>query len=149
MKDLRDRVIWITGASSGIGEALAMELAKAGARLVLSARRETELIRVGKATGLADLDLMILPFDLADTSNATGLAAQVINKFGRIDLLVNNGGVSQRSEVLQTNAETERFLMEVNYFAQVNLTKAVLPYMLRQKKGKIVVMSSIAGKFGF
>jgi dehydrogenase/reductase SDR family member 7B len=149
MKSFKDNVVWITGASSGIGEALALELAARGARLVLSARRAHELERVGKACGLAPLDLMILPFDLGDTSNATGLAAQVINKFGRIDILINNGGVSQRSEVLDTDPVTERQLMEVNYFAQVNLARAVLPYMVRQKAGQLVVISSIAGKFGF
>jgi dehydrogenase/reductase SDR family protein 7B len=149
MSDLRDKVIWITGASSGIGEALAVELAKKSARLVLSARRESELQRVAALTGLPALDLLVLPFDLADTTKASGLAAQVINKFGRIDVLVNNGGMSQRGEAISTGPETERLLMEVNYFAQVNLAKAVLPYMLRQKQGQIVIVSSIAGKFGF
>jgi dehydrogenase/reductase SDR family protein 7B len=149
MKQLKDKVIWITGASSGIGEALALKLASENARLVLSARREDELQRVAKLTALAPLDVMVLPFDLADTSNASGLAAQVMNKFGRIDVLVNNGGMSQRSEAMDTSSEIERMLMEVNYFAQVNLAKAVLPYMIRQKQGQIVVISSIAGKFGF
>lgn len=149
MKSLRDKVIWVTGASSGIGEALAFALAKRGARLVISARRENELRRVAGLTGLGERDLLILPFDLQDTSNASGLAATVVNHFGRIDILVNNGGVSQRSAVLDTSAEAERVLMEVNYFAQVALARAVLPYMLRQKGGKIVVVSSIAGKFGF
>ena len=149
MKQLKDKVIWITGASSGIGEALALRLAGEQARLVLSARRKDQLERVARLTGLAPLDLMVLPFDLADTSNASGLAAQVINKFGRIDILVNNGGMSQRSEVINTSGQIERLLMEVNFFAQVNLAKAVLPYMIRQKQGQIVVISSIAGKFGF
>lgn len=149
MKPLRDKVIWITGASSGIGEALALKLASEKARLVLSARREDELKRVAKLTGLEPLDVMVLPFDLGDTSKASGLAAEVMNKFGRIDILINNGGMSQRSEAIETSGEIERVLMEVNYFAQVNLAKAVLPYMVRQKQGQIVVISSIAGKFGF
>lgn len=149
MMSYRDKVIWITGASSGIGEALAVLCAGQGARLVLSARREVELQRVRMRTGLSDRDVLVLPFDLSDTSPASGLAAQVMNHFGRIDVLVNNGGVSQRSEVLQTEEKIERQLLEVNYFAQVNLAKAVLPYMLRQKSGQIVVISSIAGKFGF
>lgn len=145
----KDKVIWITGASSGIGEALAMHLAKEGARLILSARRAEELHRVGAATGLPPLDLMILPFDLENTSNAAGLTAQVINHFGRIDVLVNNGGFSQRSAAMETSAELERKIMEVNYFSAVALTRAVLPYMKRQKAGQLVVISSIAGKFGF
>lgn len=149
MSNFKDKVIWITGASSGIGEALALEFAKQGARLILSARREDELKRVGAQTKLPDLDLMILPFDLSDTSKASGLAAQVMNKFGRIDVLINNGGWSQREEAIKTDEATERKLFEINYFSAVNLSKAVLPYMVKQKSGHIVVVSSIAGKFGF
>jgi short-subunit dehydrogenase len=149
MSGFRDKVIWITGASSGIGEALALEFAERRARLILSARREEELLRVAKSTGLPDLDLMILPFDLSDTSSASAWTAQIINKFGRIDILINNGGMSQRSEAVETSLEIDRRLMEVNYFSAVSLTKAVFPYMKRQKGGHIVVISSIAGKFGF
>lgn len=149
MSNFKDKVIWITGASSGIGKALALELAKHQARLILSARREDELQRVGAMTVLGELDIMILPFDLSDTSKVSGLAAQVINKFGRIDILINNGGQSQREEAIKTDEVTERKLFEINYFSAVNLSKAVLPYMIRQKGGHIVVVSSIAGKFGF
>lgn len=149
MSEFKDKVIWITGATSGIGEALALEFAKCEARLILSGRREDELKRVAALTKLPDLDIMILPFDLSDTSKASGLAAQVMNKFGKIDILINNGGQSQRSEATETDERTERNLFEVNYFSAVNLSKAVLPYMLRNKVGQIVVVSSIAGKFGF
>lgn len=148
-KPFKDKVIWITGATSGIGKALALELAKGEARLILSARREDEIKRVADLTKLPPLDLMQLPFDLNDTSNASALAAQIINKFGRVDILINNGGYSQRSEAMQTSIEIDRQLMEVNYFSYVNLTKAILPYMKRQKSGHIVIISSIAGKFGF
>jgi short-subunit dehydrogenase len=149
MNQFKDEVIWITGASSGIGEALALEFAKREARLILSARREDELKRVGKLTNLPELDLMILPFDLNNTENASSLVAQIINKFGRIDILINNGGYSQRGEAMDTSVQIDRQLMEVNYFSYVNITKAVLPYMKRQKSGHVVVISSIAGKFGF
>lgn len=149
MSFYKDKVIWITGASSGIGEALAIELAKQEARIILSARREDELKRVAALTKLPELDILILPFDLNNTNNASALAASIINKFGRIDVLINNGGMSQRAEAEKTSIETDRALMEVNYFSYVNLTKAVLPYMKRQKIGHIVVISSIAGKFGF
>ncbi len=147
--NFKDKIIWITGASSGIGEALALRFAKHGARLILSARRLDELERVGKLTQLPELDLMLLPFDLSNTENASALTAQIINKFGRIDFLVNNGGFSQRSEAIKTSIAIDRQLMEVNYFSYINLTKAVLPYMIRQKGGHIIVISSIAGKFGF
>lgn len=149
MSSYKDKVIWITGASSGIGEALALEFAKKEARLILSARREEELKRVAALTKLPDLDIMILPFDLSDTSKASGLAAQVMNKFGRVDILINNGGQSQRAEAMSTDEKTERNLFEINYFSAVNLSKAVLPYMLKNKNGHIVVLSSVAGKFGF
>ncbi len=149
MSTFKDQVVWITGASSGIGEALVYAFAKQGARLILSARREEVLKKIAASTGLGERDILVLPFDLNDTSNATGLAATAINHFGRIDILINNGGLSQRSEALQTQEALDRQLMEVNYFAQVNLTRAVLPYMIRQKGGRVVVISSIAGKFGF
>ncbi len=149
MNEFKDKVIWITGASSGIGEALVLQFAGLGARLILSSRREEELKRVAVLTKLPDLDLMILPFDLSDTTHASGLAAQIMNKFGRIDMLVNNGGMSQRGEAIETSIEIDRRLMEVNYFSYISLTKAVLPYMKRQKSGQIIIISSIAGKFGF
>ena len=149
MKDLKDKVIWITGASSGIGEALVIECAKHQAIIILSARRENELLRVAKQANLNDKNSFILPFDLSDTSKSNEYAQQIISKFGTIDILINNGGQSQRSSVIETSAETERSLFEINYFGTVNLSKAVLPYMLKNGSGKIVVVSSIAGKFGF
>jgi dehydrogenase/reductase SDR family protein 7B len=147
--NLKHKIIWITGASSGIGEALVMECAKHQAKLILSARREEELKRVAKQANLKEEDYFILPFDLADTSKANEYIQQIIQKFGSIDVLINNGGQSQRSESIDTTSETERRLFEINYFSAVNLSKAVLPLMLKNGTGKIVVISSIAGKFGF
>ncbi len=145
----KDKIIWITGASSGIGEALASALAKEGAKLVLSARRTDELQRVKNTLNLADTNSLILPFDLSDTKNIQELTQQVISKFGRIDILISNGGFSQRSFAKDTSLEIDRKIMEVNFFGTIAITKSVLPYMLAQKSGHIVVMSSIAGKFGF
>lgn len=144
----RDKVIWITGASSGIGEALALLLAAQGATIILSARREPELQRIAAQLHKSS-KWMILPMDLEHTSNVDELTKKVIDKFGRIDVLINNGGISQRSLAKETPLTIDRKIMEVNYFGQVALTKSVLPYMLKQKSGQIVVMSSIAGKFGF
>jgi dehydrogenase/reductase SDR family protein 7B len=143
------KIIWITGASSGIGEALVHECAKHQTKLILSARREEELKRVAKQANLKEGDYLILPFDLADTSKANEYVQQIIQKFGTIDILINNGGQSQRSESIDTTTETEHRLFEINYFSAVNLSKAVLPFMLKNKIGKIVVISSIAGKFGY
>lgn len=145
----RDQVVWITGASSGIGEALAVAFAREGAKLVLSSRRREELERVQLACQLEASRCLILPLDLADTAAVDALTLQVMNTFGRIDVLVNNGGISQRALAQEAPLSIDRRIMEVNFFGQIALTKSVLPVMLRQKSGHIVVMSSIAGKFGF
>ncbi len=144
----QDKVIWITGASSGIGEALAYAFSKAGAKLILSARRVHELERVRKMCRNPE-NVMVLKLDLADASPFPHLVKTAVDRFGRIDVLVNNGGLSQRSKASETPVETDRYIMEVNYFGNVALTKAVLPQMQKQKSGHIVVISSIAGKFGF
>jgi short-subunit dehydrogenase len=144
------QVVWITGASSGIGEAMAREFWSEGADLVLSARRGEELERV-KAS-LQDIPgrrCMILPMDVTDTDSMTGLVQKVREEFGRVDVLVNNAGVSQRSWAAETSLEVDRRIMEVNFFGTVALTKGVLPLMLERRSGQIVVISSVAGKFGF
>lgn len=143
----KNKVVWITGASSGIGEALAVAFAKEGAQLVLSARRIEELERVAMLCGKEKC--MILPLDLGATENIEILTRSVIDKYGKIDVLVNNGGISQRALAKDSTLEIDRKIMEVNYFGQIALTKSVLPFMLKQRSGHIVVMSSIAGKFGF
>lgn len=149
MNSIKDKVIWITGASSGIGEALVYQLSKSGARIILSSRREEELLRVKNNAGLSDENCLIIPLDLSNTNDCSIWINQIISKFGKIDMLINNGGQSQRSSVLDTDERIERKLFEINYFSAVNLSKAVIPYMLKQKQGKIIVISSIAGKFGF
>jgi short-subunit dehydrogenase len=145
---VKGKVCWVTGASSGIGEELAVQLNQRGAIVVLSARRADELVRVQQRCPAPDATL-VLPFDLADTGLFRNHVAQVIARFGRIDVLVNNGGISQRARALETDEATERRIMDVNFFSNVLLTKAVLPEMRGQQDGKIVVISSIAGKFGF
>lgn len=115
----------------------------------MSARRQEELLRVQKNAKLGDDRCLVLPLDLSDTSNVNQLASQVISKFGRIDVLVNNGGISQRSLTKDTPVAIDRKVMEVNFFGTVAVTKAALPYMIKQKSGHVVVISSIAGKFGF
>jgi len=143
-----NKVVWITGASSGIGEALVRAFAKEGATLVLSARRKDELDRVALECGIST-QCLILPLDLSAMENIAEKTQSVIDKFGRIDILVNNGGISQRALAKDSPLEIDRKIMEVNYFGQIALTKSILPFMLQQKSGHIVVISSIAGKFGF
>lgn len=141
--------VWITGASSGIGEALAKAFAKEGAHLVLSARNEKELDRVaGVCTAEGAASVLVQPLDLAQTDTLPSIAAQVLKKMGKIDYLINNGGISQRSKVVDTPLAVDRKLMEVNYFGTVALTKAVLPSMLTHQLGHIVTITSLTGKFG-
>jgi len=141
------QVVWITGASSGIGEALARGLAREGARLVLSSRRSVELERV-RLSCARPVEHVVLPLDLARSETFPGRVAQVLERHGRIDLLVNNGGVSQRARALDTLPEVERAMMEVDYFGPVALTKAVLPSMQRLRAGHVVVVSSVMGYIG-
>jgi NADP-dependent 3-hydroxy acid dehydrogenase YdfG len=142
------RVAWITGASSGIGEALALELARQGARLVLSARRADKLRRVATATGLSPADLLVLPLDVTDEAALPGYVARVEAQFGRIDYLFLNAGITQRGLVAETQPDVYRRLMEVNFFGVIGLTQAVLPHMLARRSGQFVVTSSVAGKLG-
>ncbi|GAB4014536.1 SDR family oxidoreductase [Spirosoma koreense] len=140
-------VIWITGASSGIGEAIALEVAKQpNVKLVLSARRENELQRVAWQTGLPATDLLVLPMDISDTDSLPAQVEAVQQRFGRIDFLFQNAGISQRSTVSNTDFAVYKRLMDVNFFGIVALTKAVLPLMIAQGSGHIVVTSSVAGK---
>jgi short-subunit dehydrogenase len=145
--NFQDRRVWITGASSGIGEALAEAFHNAGAKLILSARREDELRRVQAKCG-GEPNTRILPLDMSLTSDLAGNARAALGMFGGIDVLVLNAGISQRSLARDTDESVYRRLMEVNFFGPEALTRAILPSMLEKKSGHIVVISSIAGKFG-
>ena len=149
MSKFKDKVVWITGASSGIGEALCVQFAELGAKIILSSRNENELFRVVNKCNLEEKNYLVAPFDLRDTSQINSLLDLIISKFSRVDILINNGGFSQRSEACTTDMKTVRELMEVNFFSSVVLTQAVLPSMIANGEGHIVVVSSIAGKFGF
>lgn len=148
MKDWQDRVVWITGASSGIGKALCFELVKKGVSLILSSRKEDELEKVKSELG-DKVDALVLPLDLMDQSNFTQLSKSAFAWKNRIDCVIHSGGVSQRGEASATSIDIDRRIMEINYFGTVALTKAVLPYMQKQGFGCFVPISSIAGKFGF
>lgn len=140
-------VVWITGATSGIGEALALQYAQMGATLLLSARREAELQRVKTACAPATVHCIAL--DLASPESITAAVAQAQQLVPKIDILINNGGISQRSYAAETDMEVHRKLMEVNYFGTVNITTQVLGWMLQRGGGHIAVVSSLSGKFGF
>jgi dehydrogenase/reductase SDR family protein 7B len=141
------QVVWVTGASSGIGEALAHAFAREGARLILSSRRPEELERVRRACARPE-DHLVQALDLAQSRTFPAAVRDVLARCGRIDVLVNNGGVSQRAFAADTRPEVERALMEVDFFGPVNLTRAVLPAMRAQGAGRIVVVSSVMGYVG-
>ncbi|XP_069806154.1 dehydrogenase/reductase SDR family member 7 [Dendropsophus ebraccatus] len=149
---LRGSVVWVTGASSGIGEELCYQLAKLGAPLVLSSRREEELLRVKKRcleiSSLEENDLLVVPLDLTDTSTHEAATDKVMKHFGRIDILVNNGGRSQRSLFVDTDLDVYRGLIDLNYIGTISITKHVLPHMIEKKKGKIITISSVTGLIG-
>ena len=121
--------VWITGASSGIGEALAYAFHRAGARLILSARRADQLSRVQSLCG-GEASARVLPLDVTQTTELPDKARAALQMFGGIDILVNNAGLTQRSLVKDTELDVYRKLMEVNFFGAIALTKAVLPAMM-------------------
>jgi short-subunit dehydrogenase len=118
--NLRNKVVWITGASSGIGLALAKELYNEGAKLVISARNESLLIELKNKFPIKE-NCLVLPFDLKNSNEFEKYHQQIIEKFGRCDVLINNGGFSQRSKAMETTQALEREIMEIDYFAQVAL----------------------------
>ena len=149
MSKLAGQVIWLTGASSGIGEAVAYELAKKGARLILSARRAEELERVkGNCPAQAQPNIKILPLDLSKSETLKLSVEAAIQFFGHIDILINNGGISQRGLAKDTILEVDRKIMEVDYFGSMALTKYLLPHFIQRKSGHFVTITSVAGVMG-
>lgn len=144
MKSFEGKTVWLTGASSGIGEAMAYQLNKEGANLIISARRIEELERVKEACAHPDR-VRVLKLDLADAFSIPQKAKEAETFFGGIDVLINNGGISQRERAIDTKLEVDRKIMEVNYFGTVGLTKAVLPGMVERKGGHILVITSAVG----
>ena len=149
MKDLKEKVVWITGASSGIGEAMAYAFAREGAYLVLSARNVAELEKVQKTCLQLTAKCWVQPVDLSHPDGLEELVGIVVEQCGRIDLLINNAGRSQRSWAKETPIEVDREIMELNFFSVIILSKLVLSDMLKTGAGHLVVISSITGKFGF
>ena len=142
-----DRRVWVTGASSGIGEAIAMAIVREGGRVVISARRTDRLREVRQATGTPDR-VAIVPLDQSQPEQVEDSVRAAVGAFGGLDTVVLNGGISQRSLARDTTLEVDRTLMIVNYLANVAITKAVLPTLLNQPTAQIVVVSSIVGRVG-
>jgi len=150
MIDFHNKVVWITGASSGIGEASAYRFAQAGATLILTARQADKLVQVAdRCTSLGATATKVLPGDLALLDQLESLAVQAWECYGRIDVFYNNAGISQRGTAVETDLSVIRRVMDLDYYAPVILTKAILPRMIAQGGGHLAVTTSIAGRFGF
>ena len=143
------KVAWITGASSGIGEALVYLFVNEGAQVIASSNEPAELERVKIRCGEKASMVRCVPFDLSDTGGIDKIVEQQINAVGKIDFLVNIGGISQRARIEETPLWLDRKIFEINYFGTITFTKAVLPYMITRKSGHILATSSITGRFGF
>ena len=144
---MKNKVVWITGASSGIGKSLAIELSKQDVNLILSSRNKSALEEVKNQCKFPK-KVQVLPLDLEEYTDFETKTAEAISFFGSVDVLVNNGGVSQRSLVKDTSIEIDKRLMDVNYLGTVALTKALLPHFIKNKSGHFVVTTSIVGKIG-
>jgi NADP-dependent 3-hydroxy acid dehydrogenase YdfG len=143
----RDSVVWVTGASSGIGEAAARRFHEEGAHVVLSGRRTDALERTVAACAGGGQTL-VLPFDVTDESAISAAKDAVLDRFGQVDILFNNAGITQRARVADAELAVYRTMMDVNYFGPLMLTKAVLPSMLDRGRGHLVCTTSVAGKYG-
>src|SRR5262245_44581143 len=145
--NFKGNVVWITGASSGIGEALAKGFAEIGSRLILSSRREAELQRVGQLCSGAE-SVSVLPLDLSKPEFMAGAATAALAIAGRIDVMVHNAGVTQRALAADADYGIDEILVRTNYLGPVALTKALLPSMQARRQGVFIVVTSVLGKFG-
>jgi short-subunit dehydrogenase len=145
----KGKLVWIVGASSGIGKALAIDISKHKAKLILSSRNVKELENIKNICLQHTEYCTVIPIDLEKNTDYSPKVNEVVSLYNKIDYLIVNGGISQRSLVFETPLSIDRRLMEINYFGNIAITKAVLPTMISQKSGHIIVVSSIVGKFGF
>ncbi len=146
--EVKNKIVWITGASSGIGEALCYKLNQAGAKLIISSRSTESLYQVKSKCTKNQLDVHVLPLDLENTLELEDKTKAALNIFGMIDIIIHSGGVSQRSLAMDTDLDVAQKIMNINFWGTVALTKAVIPSMLSNQSGHIVIISSLVGKFG-
>lgn len=139
------KTVWITGASSGIGAAFAAAVGAQGGRVILSGRRRDALEQV--AAGLA-VESLVLPFEATDWAALPDAVGRAAGWTGRIDMLVNNAGISQRSLAIDTRPEVYRQILDIDLLAPIWLTQLVLPVLVAQRDGHIVAISSVAGRVG-
>lgn len=143
------KVILITGASSGIGKAIALQMADKNVHFILAARRLDELKLLQQDCEKKGATCTNLFIDMQSPDAIAGFAATVLQQFQKIDVLINNAGISQRSQAEETAIDVDRKIMEVNFFGQVNLTKSLWPLLINSPHANIVLISSVVGTFGF
>jgi short-subunit dehydrogenase len=146
--DLKNKIIWITGASSGIGEALCYQLNQLGAKLIISSRNREALYQVKNNCKINPLDVHVLPLDLENIDSLKELTNEAIKIFNKIDIIIHSGGVSQRSLALETELPVAQRIMNINFWGTIALSQHLLPSMLSKGSGHIVIISSLVGKFG-
>jgi len=149
MISFKNRLVLITGATSGIGKAITIALAKEGANLVIADINESELAKTKEECSKFTSFCETISFDLSNPHAVNNAANTILEKYGPVYLLINNGGISQRSLAHETPIENDRKIMEIDFFSYVILTKALLPPMIERKEGYIAATSSLSGKFGF
>ena len=147
-KEFQNKVVWITGASSGIGKGLVKSFNELGAKVILSSRKKTALEQVITDFNLDPTRNKVLPVDLEKLNTLDDITDQALMLFGTIDIMVHNGGISQRSLVLETKFDVDQKLMNINYLSYVAITKRLLPHMIEKKEGQFIIISSLTGKFG-
>lgn len=145
---MKNKVVWITGASSGIGEALVYKLNALGAKLIISSRNREALYQVKSKCKQSPIDVHVLPLDLQEIDKLPEIAQTALRIFGRVDMIIHSGGLSQRSLAMETDLSVARKIMDINFWGTVALSQTVLPLMISKKSGHIVVISSLVGKFG-
>ncbi len=146
---MKDKVVIITGASSGIGKAIAGLYADKGAHLILASRNVEELDALASTLKEKTDKILVVQTDISNSGDCKKLVEETLSNFGKIDLLINNAGISQRSLTMDTNIDVYKTIMNVNYFGTIEITKLVLKSMISSGSGQIAVISSVVGKFGF
>jgi dehydrogenase/reductase SDR family member 7B len=149
MGQIAYKTIVITGATSGIGQALALQLAQKNTHLILAGRRTDELNLVEKKCTEKGATCVCLHIDIASTDSINRAVESIKLHHKSIDVLINNAGISQRSYAEETPVETDRKIMEVNFFGHVTITKLLWPLLTQSKHANIVLISSVVGTFGF
>ncbi|MEJ2264086.1 MAG: SDR family NAD(P)-dependent oxidoreductase [Anaerolineales bacterium] len=148
MKSLQDKIAIVTGASQGIGKATAIELAKNGAHITLISRNKSALEKVADEIHSIGREAIVIPTDVTIQDQVNKMVERTLERWGRVDILVSNAGIYYHSSIFDLTADLMERSMQVNFLSHVYAVLAVLPHMLEQSSGHIVLVSSYAAKHG-